>query len=444
MSIDLKPAGRKPIDLLNYSKQDIYSLDTKDVEQYQLWMISNRFSELKDRVSFLRELADEQSISEITSWDDVAKLLVDPGSLYKSYSLDWIEEGRFDLMTEWINQYTSADLSRIDASRCTRIAQWCELLEEHASVLVRHSSGTSGTLTFMPRLVGEEEPIPASWMWQLQGWGEDPNLELEKGKKDQLSVFYPHARRMCRPQSAIFDYFEQWYTSKPVRTVIDYHSPDLARYAGIKRKYLETGADLESLLESNPLYRELDKEQTLFEAEFGKGYQAWTEDLLSNYFGERIMLFTLTEMVYDMVQTLKSRGASNAFQSNSVVICAGGLKTRDSLPDGWKAEACEVLGISPGCFKTQYGMTEMMPQSFQCSAGHYHFDPWMVPLLLDLETDKPLPREGVQTGQIALFDLFAESYWSGLISGDRGTVNYQDTCSCGRPGPHMIGEVERI
>lgn len=86
MSIDLKPAGRKPIDLLNYSKQDIYSLDTKDVEQYQLWMISNRFSELKDRVSFLRELADEQSISEITSWDDVAKLLVDPGSLYKSYS----------------------------------------------------------------------------------------------------------------------------------------------------------------------------------------------------------------------------------------------------------------------------------------------------------------------------------------------------------------------
>ena len=444
MALDLKSAGKDPLNLLDYSKQEIYALPTEEVEQYQLWMIGNRFNDLKNRVGFLGDLASKQGVEQINSWDNVASLLVDPGSLFKSYSLDWLNEGRFDLMTEWLDQFTSADLSGVDASSCKRIQEWCELLEEECSVLVRHSSGTSGVLTFLARMVGEEVPIPASWMWQLQGWGDDPDLKLEKGKDNQISFFYPHARRMCRPQSAIFDYFEKWYTSKPVNTVLDYHSPDLARYAGIKRKHLESGGDLEDLLKQNPLYSELDKEQSLFEAEFGKGYRAWTEDLLSNYSGERIMLFTLTEMVYDMVQILKSRGASKVFHPSSIVICAGGLKTRDSLPEGWKSEACEVLGISEGCFKTQYGMTEMMPQSFQCSEGNYHFDPWMVPILLDLDSDHPLPRDGIQTGQIALFDLFAESYWSGLIAGDKGTMNYKDLCSCGRRGPHMVGGVERV
>ena len=156
------------------------------------------------------------------------------------------------------------------------------------------------------------------------------------------------------------------------------------------------------------------------------------------------MLFTLTEMVYDMGQALKAKGQRQVFQDNSIIICAGGLKLRDSLPENWQEETCDILGVSKGSFKTLYGMTEIMPQSLQCPDGHYHLDPWNILLLLDPKTGKALPREDVQSGHIAVFDPFAESYWSGLITGDQGTINYNGGCSCGRPGPFMYSEISRI
>ncbi|HMK85902.1 MAG TPA: hypothetical protein VK437_08095, partial [Steroidobacteraceae bacterium] len=33
---------------------------------------------------------------------------------------------------------------------------------------------------------------------------------------------------------------------------------------------------------------------------------------------------------------------------------------------------------------------------------------------------RSLPRTGVQQGRMVLFDLLAETYWGGFISGDKG------------------------
>jgi Acyl-protein synthetase, LuxE len=431
-----------PLDFFNYSKDEVYSLDADDVRNYQLRVIAQRFDDLRQKVVYLDKLGREHGIDRITSFDDAVKLVANPGKLYKSYDVEWLDSGRFDLMTDWIDQFTAADLSQVDASRCVRIDDWCQALEEQAGVCIRHSSGTSGTLTFMPRKIGEEDAIPMNWMWQLQGWGKDPDLSLKKGANNDITVFYPHARRLRRPQTAIFDYFEKSYTDKLVKTVIDYQSPDLARFAGMKRNFLENGGRLEEFL-VGPHYQQLDKEQAEFDAAFGQRYAAWIADIMTNFQGQRIMLFTFTEMIYDMGQALKARNQRQVFRDNSIIICAGGLKTRDSLPEGWLQETCDILGVPKSSFKTIYGMTEIMPQSFQCPAGHHHPDPWMVLLLIDPETGTPLPREGVQSGHIAMFDPFAESYWSGLITGDQGTMNYSDCCDCGRPGPFLQGEVSR-
>jgi hypothetical protein len=56
---------------------------------------------------------------------------------------------------------------------------------------------------------------------------------------------------------------------------------------------------------------------------------------------------------------------------------------------------------------------------------------------------KPLPREGVQKGRMAVFDLLAESYWGGFVSGDEVTMHYDDQCPCGWRGPRIEKTIRR-
>ena len=50
----------------------------------------------------------------------------------------------------------------------------------------------------------------------------------------------------------------------------------------------------------------------------------------------------------------------------------------------------------------------------------------------------------VQTGRLALFDLLAETYWGGFISGDRVTIHWDDDCSCGMKGPRIANDIVRF
>ena len=63
-------------------------------------------------------------------------------------------------------------------------------------------------------------------------------------------------------------------------------------------------------------------------------------------------------------------------------------------------------------------MSECAGFAPMCEHGYFHFMPYTIPILLDREAQE-LPREGVQTGRLAVFDLLAETYWGGFISGDQ-------------------------
>ena len=88
-------------------------------------------------------------------------------------------------------------------------------------------------------------------------------------------------------------------------------------------------------------------------------------------------------------------------------------------------------------------MSECASYCPECSAGHYHFMPYAIPYVLD-ENGVPLPREGVQIGRLALFDLLAESYWGGFITGDKVTLHFDNDCACGWKGPYIESNVRRF
>jgi hypothetical protein len=63
--------------------------------------------------------------------------------------------------------------------------------------------------------------------------------------------------------------------------------------------------------------------------------------------------------------------------------------------------------------------------------------------LLDPDTGVVLPKEGVQQGRAAFFDLVPQTYWGGFVSGDLLTVDWRP-CSCGRTTVHIHPEVKRV
>ena len=78
-----------------------------------------------------------------------------------------------------------------------------------------------------------------------------------------------------------------------------------------------------------------------------------------------------------------------------------------------------------------------------CDEGHYHVQPWVIPYVLDPETSRPLPREGVQTGRAAFYDLVLSSHWGGSISGDEITIDFGTPCRCGLASVHIHHDIMR-
>jgi len=98
----------------------------------------------------------------------------------------------------------------------------------------------------------------------------------------------------------------------------------------------------------------------------------------------------------------------------------------------------------PHHFNDIYACSELFSGlARKCMHGHYHAPPWLVSFVLDPDTGVPYPRKGTQTGRYAGFDLWAQTYWGGFITGDEVTINWDGGCACGRSGPYMHGTVVR-
>jgi hypothetical protein len=90
-------------------------------------------------------------------------------------------------------------------------------------------------------------------------------------------------------------------------------------------------------------------------------------------------------------------------------------------------------------------MTETTASMICCEAGgHFHPMPWGIQHVVDPDTGRPLPRRGVQTGRLMVFDLLPDTYWSATASGDGVTVNWDGGCSCGRKGPYFHNGIGRL
>lgn len=426
-----------PVAYFDYSARNAHHVPRKEIEAMQLVALQERFASLRNNVAVLKAAADEQSIDEIASLRDGARLLF-PHTVYKSYPVSLLERNRFDQMTKWLDRLTTIDLTGAEVGHCDGIDSWLEALEQSTGLSVTHSSGTSGTMTFLPRTAdGYRIMSEVFGMTSRHFNGLDDHAEARNEPWHTFYLGFKGGRSHAgRAAGWALDNFAK--SPEYLHTLYDVDMSSDVMFMAARVRRAEARGEL-SQLEISPA---LKARQTEFEAAQRNVAEALDRifDKLLNLHGERVYIGGMNGALTDLSQKGLARGLRNLFGGNCVVQCGGGDKG-GVLPDNWEETCKEFTGAKR--MGQYYGMTEVTMMTSKCSEGHYHVPPWVITYVLDPETGHLFDQEGVHTGRAGFYDLVPNSHWGGFATGDEITVDWS-ACACGQTTVHLHPDIQRL
>lgn len=435
------PSTRAPDHLaaaLDDSWNALFAWDRVTVERFQLAALRERFHQLLPHVSALRSRADANGITDIASLDAACPLLFDH-SAYKSYPISLLERKRFGQLTQWLDGLTSVDLSHVNTSRCTSIDGWLDQLEAETDLRIYHTSGTSGKLSFIPRTELERDLWNTSLGKSFAGFGDDPGTRLG-GDGERMHVVCPNAAKGRYTAQYIVHYLRNCVAPRPEDChVLDgATSADLVSLSGRIRVAQAKGELGAMQLEKETRialrqYLEAQRERPRVVREFLIRKARELE-------GKRVLLLSTASFLVPAAQEGLRQGITQAFSKDSLGHTGGGSKDVE-LPSGWERQIADFSGITD--WRLSYAMSEQTAVMPRCHQRHYHVPPYCIPYLLDPQTGVVMPRSGRQTGRFAAFDIIVQTFWGGIVSGDRVTIEWDAQCPCGRRGPYILDDIVR-
>ena len=427
-----------PLEYFAGSLTRIEQVDRAVLEHLQLEALRARFERLRDGIGTLKMLADRQRVAAIAELGDVVPLLFDH-AIYKSYPSRLILDRNFVHLTSWLSRLTTCDLSRVDAAACESLDDWLGELDAHTELRVAHTSGTSGTISFLPWSVTELETFIAllavvftQELGEAVDWRGGPPLD----------VLFPYFRRGGAMATRQNDATEKLIARGPERFHAVFAgrvSSDVLYLAARLRAATAKGQAHTVEVDAALLARKDELEQLL--ASMPERVDEFLDRQAHELAGKRIWTLATWNMIYQMAASGLERGHRNVFAPDSVVIAAGGAKGWEP-PTGWQDTIRRFFGIEQ--LHLFYGMSEIALASRRCEHGHYHLSPWIVPFVLDPDAGEALPRSGTRTGRAAYFDLLAQTRWGGFITGDEVTLHWDEPCPCGRSTVYLDERITRF
>lgn len=414
-----------------------HHLPLETLHNLQLAGAQARFSELREKIPVLASVAERVGLDNVDSFEDLAKLLF-PHTMYKSYPTSILEKNRFDLLTKWLDRLTTVDLSGVDVAGCESLDEWLDALDEQTEVRVLHSSGTSGTMSFIPRSRQEFATFFGLTRMCLLEAMEPEDRPNEDEFFQVISLAFRSGRSgALRAQQAFREQLaggeERFHPLHEANM-----SSDVMYLAGRLRKAAARGEI--DRLEISPAIKARRAEFEETQRNLKQSLQRLFDEVIVPLKGQRIFMVGMWAWLQDIAREGLARGITGAFAPGSIVQGGGGSKGA-AMETGWEDDLKTFTGVKR--FMNTYGMSELMSVNYLCDANRYHLQPWIVPLMLDPDSSEALPREGVQTGRAAFFDLLARSYWGGFISGDEVTIDWSP-CACGRTSPNLVNSIQRF
>jgi hypothetical protein len=414
--------------------EPLFALSWRDYQDQQLAVLKQRFDSQKTSIQALERLAKRQSVNTVDSVEELLPLLFDH-RVYKSYPLTLIESRDLPRLTAWLNRLTTHDLSQLDLSGLTTIDQWLTRLDE-LGMLIGHSSGTTGKLSFVPRSRVE---FPA---WQRAYYEAQRATTGVDPYTDKVETFFPGYRGGHQMAMKMLSLFNIPAAGGPehYHTLYQGHiSSDLLSLAG-RMQVAEDRGELERM-GLDPALLKARQDLMAQGKRREQDIEAWFFKLFQEFRGKRVKL---GGTFADLIRTARSGIKKNLqpeFGAGSFIMTGGGMKGLKDAPEDWEAYVRDYFQIDRiGMF---YGMSEIMGMSPRCPQRYFHILPHTIPILFDREM-RALPRTGVQTGRYGFFDLLPETYWGGFISGDQLTIHWEEDCPCGWKGPRIGPDVQRF
>jgi hypothetical protein len=412
----------------------LFTLSRDEVAGAQLEAVARRFERLRPSLAALDKLASRQGVERIDSFEDALPVYFDHRVL-KSYPLSLIENRDFDRLTGWLQRLTTHDLSTMSREGLGSVDDWLQRLDDNGMIML-HSTGTTGKLSFIPR-------SQAEWPAWTNAYFEAQKVATGVDLREvEIPTFTPMYRTGHQTMAKMHHLFADASAGGEANRHVLYDyaiSADLLSLAGRLQGAEERG-ELDQLQFDPELlahYKELIERGRHRDDDL----ERWFFTLADEYRHRRVVIRGTAADLVRLAMTGRERGIICEFTPDSVLIMGGGMKGFRDAPADWRELVTNYFGVGRIC--TSYGMSECIGIAPKCREGYFHFLPYVVPTLLD-ENAVALESQGVQTGRLALFDLLAESYWGGFISGDRVTIHWDEDCACGWKGPRAESEIARF
>lgn len=423
-----------------YHNTAIHSLERAEVEAVQLAAIRQRLAERRDQVQVLAKLADAQGIADVASLDALAPLLM-PHDIYKSYPVSLLAKGRFDALNTWLSRLTRHDPTAVDVSTCDSIDSWLTKLRDETPLDVATSSGSTGTCSFFPKSKADYRVSVMGLRVQLaQAFGSDPR---PGDIADPIHAIVPLYRDGHASTGAFPKYIREAFCKgddSKLHTAFDFKiSSDLMWLAARLRAAAAKGDASKVDVPASLLARREEWEKS--QAEAPARQMDFIHRMVGELKGERVFAMGTSNMFYAVAKRGLEEGIRASFSPDSVLMGGGGAKGVP-LPADLEEVICGFFGFER--MTSGYGMTEMNSFSILCEHDHYHMLPWVTVYQLDLDSGRPLPRAGVQTGRAAFFDMTQDSTWGGLVTGDLVTIDWDNHCACGRKSVALAKKINRV
>jgi hypothetical protein len=385
-------------------------------------------------------MATDQGIDAIRDIRDASYLLF-PHTVYKSYPMSVLERGKFDRLTKWLQGLTTIDLSGFSAEGIDTIDDWVTGLNDSAGVQLVHTSGTTGKLSFLPRATADQDDRLRIQGYSIRDWaGTNSGPDIFAAPRP---VIYPSYRYGGGPQHRSVDSMVRLVArgdeAKVLTLYPGYFSADLASLAG-RIRVAESRGELGALQISPALLARRDEAITM-EKDRAAMLDGFFTEAGRRFAGQDVLIIGVKKIIYDWAAEGLRRGIRQLFGPGTVLVTGGGDKGHD-FPADAETQISDFLG-NDNTFK-MYGMTEMTGFCRECEKGNYHIPPYFAAYVLDPDTGEAQPREGRQTGRFAFVDLYPSDHWGGFVTGDRVTVEWSETCGCGRKGPYVEPDIQRF
>ena len=431
-----------PANFLDFPIEVVFSLDPAELNEIHLRHAKDRFAFGVEHIAMVRQLATQNEVSRIDSFDDLLPLLYSQDT-FKSYPQSWLETGDFNRLNRWLGKLCAIDLRNVDASPCSLIEDWIKVLASESSIDLLISAGADGKAAFLPRTRDEWGVMHRVTLWNFQSSMTGRNgesLALRVGV-DKAPLIHPGARGGARSWGRFLDFYEQTCGTGLVDAPLGYNDSDLLSLAGRIREASKKGEA--GSLQINPGLLARKNEIARINADKPRRMEALMQRLGNDYRGRRIICYSSMQMLHDLATRLRDQNITGAFASDSFFFCGGGFADGKE-PANWKQQAAAVLGIPETSIHVGYGMQEGLWATNQCPAGKFHIPVTVIPFVLDETNNQPLPRTGRQTGRFAFFDLLPTTSWGGYISSDRVTISWDRHCDCGRMGAFLDPDIGKV